>query len=291
MHASIAFCLMMVGGPIAPEPEIIDIPLFPNGSSPTALDDLEWKERTKHIKLPRMPTLAEDRSTTADDTRGRRYVPPTDPNAPQRRQPLMPMAPTDPGNLAGGSPTGRTTATPGTPIGQGYQGYEEQASAGNRPGGYTAPNFTNPVNGRWGGGVQTYAPPATRTPTASDSMNGIMSIANQTGLGAQANPMLSPGGQKPFNDYQRPSGYSPWMSLYTTPTNNGTMSTYTTSIQPQQQQQQYNHQVAEQIMGVRNQIVAPSSAMGGQQDQNMGGGLASPGAFLNYGGYLPPANR
>ncbi len=42
-------------------------------------------------------------------------------------------------------------------------------------------------------------------------------------------------GSKPFNDNARPSGYSPWLSLYTTPTTNGTISPYnsvTSAAQP-----------------------------------------------------------
>jgi hypothetical protein len=297
MHASIALCLMMVGGPVAPEPDIIDVPL--RVDSPTSMDEIEWKESSKRMKLPRVPTLGEESSAPGDYRGNRgRYTPPTDPNALQRRQSAMPMSPTDPGNLGGGSPMGQAPGVPGSGIVQGYQGQGSQGQgyAPNRSNTFNpgANNFSKPVNGNYGGvTAQTSAPSATRIPSASDTMGGIMNIANQTG-GASANPMLnqSAGGQKPFNDYQRPSGYSPWMNLYTTPTNNGTMSTYTTSIQPTMQQQQYNRQIAEQIQGVRNALVAPPShALDEERNIGAGNGLVNPNSFLNYGPYYPQMNH
>ena len=293
MHASIVFCLMMVGGPIAPEPEIIDVPLFDPKSNPTAMDDLEWKERNKHYtNLPHVPTLGEDRSNV--DGPGSRGMP-SNPYAPQRRpQTEIPVSPTEPGNIGGGAPTGPMPTMPGSGIGQGY-GNGGQGNTSSRPPTYT-PNWSNnPVRNNYGGiGVQTTATPVPRTPTASDTMGGIMNIASITGLGVPSNPMLnnSIGTQKDFSGYQPPSGYSPWMGLYNTPTNNGTVSTYTSTVQPQMQQQAVNRQVAEQIQGVRNLLVAPPSSTPGQeQNMGVGNGLANPNAFLNYGPYYPQMGR
>jgi hypothetical protein len=304
MHASIAFCLMMVGGPIAPEPEIIDVPLIESRSNPTAMDDLEWKERsTRYRNLPHVPTLGEDQPGGYDrGMGGMGRGAPGNPYAPQRRAPTdIPSSPTDPGSLGGGGPMGPMPAVPGRGGSQGYggggQGYAApQGYTSSGPAAYTPPpTFAKPVNGNYGGyGAQTYAPTVTRTPTASDTMNGINYIGNMTGLGLPTNPMLnnSVGTQKDFSGYQPPTGYSPWMSLYTTPTNNGTVSTYSSTVQPQIQQQTYNRQVAEQIQGVRNYMVAPPSGTGGQeQNMGQGNGLANPNAFLNYGPYYPQMGR
>ncbi len=302
MHASIAVYLMIVGGPIAPQMDTIDVPLTIDYLSPAALDDLERKQRNRRYKLPVPPTLGDDQSV-GNENRGNRgrYVPPTDPNAQQRRQQAtMPMSPTDPGNTAGGIggaggggyAPGRTPALPGGGIGQSNEGYyNNNRTSQFNPG---ASSFNKPVNGQYGGyGVQTQAAPVPHTPVAGDSLRGIMDVANRTngsGYGVPSNPMLNmqPTDQRPFNDYQRPSGYSPYMSLYNTPTNNGTVSTYTSTVQPMIQQQQYNRQVAEQIQGFRNAIVAPATGSGGM-DMNVGTGLLNPGSVLNYG--PPQMNR
>ena len=49
---------------------------------------------------------------------------------------------------------------------------------------------------------------------------------------------------KPYDNYQPPSGYSPWMNLYQ-PTNNGTISPYTAYVQPALKQQNFNPRAGE----------------------------------------------
>ena len=73
------------------------------------------------------------------------------------------------------------------------------------------------------------------------------------------------------------------MNLYNTPTNNGTVSTYTNNVQPQFQQQQYNQQTAERIQGVQNYLVGPRG--GGTPGMEMpvnGAGLSNPYGSINY---------
>ena len=238
-----------------------------------------------------MPSLGEDQPGNYDRGMGRGT--PTNPYAPQRRsQTDIPMSPTDPGYGGGAGPTrpsGPMPTAPGSGGGQSY-GNDGAGYTSNRSSGYTPPSFGKPVSNNYGGyGTQTTATSVPHTPTASDTMGGIMSVANMTGLGVSANPMLnnSVGMQKPFSGYQPPSGYSPWMSLYNQPTNNGTVSTYTSTVQPQMQQQAYNRQMAEQIQGVRNNMTAPPSGTGEEQPMATGNGLANPNAFLNYGPYYP----
>jgi len=156
------------------------------------------------------------------------------------------MSPTDPGamgqngtgqNVAGqvgmgpsgmGFNGGPTAPTPGSGL---YQG---NTYTPNGPGRYD-PNSTNnmlskPVTSNYGGyGTQTQAPRASYTPSAADTVNGIMNTANMSNIGVPPNPLAQ---QKPFNDYQRPSGYSPWMQLYSTPTNNGTVLDSTGTLSP-----------------------------------------------------------
>ncbi len=257
------------------------------------MQELEWKTRIKHgYKLPRVPTV-EDGSSIAGDSRGmgRRYGQTTDPNAQCRQQQQMPYAPTDPGSMGqngGGQGSGPMPAVPGSGLSQG-QGYT-QGSSPNGTGRFdpyqSESNFSKPVNNMGGYGGETAAPRAAYTPTASDTISGILGRANAGNYGVSPNPMLNTsvgGGDKPFSGYQRPNGYSPWMNLYNTPTNNGTVSTYTNNVQPQFQQQQYNQAVAERIQGVQNSMVSPRG--GGTPGMEMpvnGAGLSNPYGSINY---------
>jgi hypothetical protein len=299
MHATLALCLMMVSGPVAPgpEPEIVNVPLNVDAASPGAMQELEWKANTQQRRtLARVPTLITDDSRRAD---GRvpsgRYAPPTDRNGARGQQPGgqqagLPTSPTDPGNMAGGTPNGPMPLLPGAGGGQGYggQGYGGQGYAQDRPTTYS-PNGVSgrAVSNMGAAGTQTAAPGAIGAPRASDTLSGIYGNANMSYLGVSSNPMLNTsvgGAPKPFSDYQRPSGYSPWMSLYNTPTNNGTVSTYASSVQPQIQQQQYNRQMAEQIQGVRNTIMSPQAgSTPGMEMPVSGAGLVNPNAVINYG--------
>jgi hypothetical protein len=301
MHASFALCVMLMGGPVAPgpEPEIVFVPLKDDLSALNSMQELEWKTRLRNgYKLPRVPTVVDDQSSGGGDGRGMRrgYGAPTDQNAQRRQQQqVMPMSPTDPGGMgqsgmgqAGGGQYGQMPSMPGSGLSQGYQqGTSQGGSPGYTPNGTGRydPSSTNnmlshPINNNYGGyGTMVNAPRANYTPTAGDTMSGIMNTANLTNIGVTANPMAS---QKPFNDYQRPSGYSPWMQLYNTPTNNGTVSTYTSAVQPTFQQQQVNQQMAEQIQGVRNTIAAPHAGTPGTEMPVSGAGLYNPYGSINY---------
>ena len=83
--------------------------------------------------------------------------------------------------------------------------------------------------------------------------NSVNSITNHYGLSSSQNPLANPaagGGSKPFNNYQPPSGYSPWQ-LLNQPTQNGTLYPYTAYVQPALNQQNFNSHVSEQINGVQ----------------------------------------
>jgi hypothetical protein len=291
MHATIALCFMMVSGPVAPgpEPDIVNVPLNVDTASPGAMQELEWKSNPQQRRtLPRVPTLITDDNRRSDGrVSSGRYAPPADRSATRGQQPGgqqtgLPTSPTDPGNMAGGTPTGPMPLLPGAGGGQGY-------SPQDRPTTYS-PNGVSSgrsVSNMGAPGTQTAAPGAIGAPRASDTLSGIYGNANMSYLGVSSNPMLNTsvgGAQKPFSDYQRPSGYSPWMNLYNTPTNNGTVSTYSSSVQPQIQQQQYNRQMAEQIQGVRNTMMSPQAgSTPGMEMPVTGAGLVNPNAVINYG--------
>jgi hypothetical protein len=300
MHASIALCLMMVGGPIAPGPgsDLILVPLKDDLSALNAMQELEWKVRVKNgYKLPRVPSVVDD-TRSRDDGRGmnrRNNGLANDPNAQRRQQDkTMPFAPTDPGaggqggyGQAGygqggygqggyGQGGGAMPSTPGSGLGQGgTQGYSQGNNFGE--GGFNNRSAGGSVSGYGTPGV----PRSAYTPTASDYSR----VNGYGGANVSPNPMLNTsvgGGDKPFAGYQRPSGYSPWMGLYNTPTNGGTVSPYSSTVQPAMQQQQYNQQVAEQIKDVRYGMVSPRSGTPGMEMPVNGAGLSNPYGSINY---------
>jgi len=173
---------------------------------------------------------------------------------------------------------GPMPALPGSGLSQGESGGAGRAYGNGN-------SFSRPVNGNYGGlGVQTTAPVAMPPPIASNYMSSIYNQANLSSYGLTPNPMANAfSGQKPFNDYQRPNGYSPWMGLYSTPTNGGTVSPYSSSVQPQLQQQRYNQQMAEQIQGVRNTLISPQGGrMLAPEAPVNGAGMVNPNTYQNY---------
>ena len=328
MHASIALCLMMVGGPIAPESDITTVPLNPDTSITNNIQDLEWKERVKRVPLPRVPTL-DDRQQSGDayNPYGRtgRYYAPTDPRA-QRPTPSMPMPPTDTTGTAGGYGQQGNGQQ-----GYGQQGYGQQgqgygqAGNGQQGSGYGHQPYGPGSNGQGGYGTNMpknnlypnssmpganpipgnyNAPPAMPMSPVMPGVNNytnnlntsVSQITNRYGLSTPSSPMASPaagGVAKPFDNYQPPSGYSPWL-LLNQPTNNGTLSPYSAYVQPAMNQQNFNAHMSEQINGVPTMPRYGSGTPG--VETNMGGnGMANPAIFQNYKNYYPttqgPANQ
>jgi hypothetical protein len=269
MHASIAVCVMMVGGYIYPEPEIMTIPLRDDLSRSNAIQDQEWRERVKHMPLPRVPTL-DDRQQVVDNGRANRY-PPADQNAQQRR---MPQAPTS----ASPTDTGQAGYRP--------EGFGPVGGSGDMGGNNTF-NSAPGQNGVYG----RSAPRAAAVPNTTNftANNSVSSITNQYGLGGTApNPMMnsSAGGNKPYSDYQRPNGYSPWQNL-NLPTNNGTISPYTAYVRPAMDQQAFHSHVSEQITGVPSRGFYGSGTPGVEMNMGNGNGLVNPQLFQTYLNYNP----
>ena len=94
MHASIVLFVMMVGGPVSPEPEIVTVPLRDDISNPSSIQEMELRERAKAHPLPPVPTIDPSQQTGNGGERppAMPYAP-TDRNAPRPSQPIMPQAP------------------------------------------------------------------------------------------------------------------------------------------------------------------------------------------------------
>ena len=302
MHASIAVYVMMVGGWVGPESDITIVPLKDDVFSQNSIQDAEWRERVKIVPLPRVPTI-DDRPQAGQDNRVR------DPYQPYPRTPtrqvgtsVVPSPPTPTGPDQPGTGYGQT----GTGYGQGGSGYGQtgpgygQTGTGYGPSGRTDPYANtsvpgrNPVNPGYTGGygnAPVVPPTANVTPTANNFIgnNSVSNITNPYGLN-NSNPMLNPsasGVSKPFNQYQPPSGYSPWQQLYTSPTNNGTVSPYINNVRPSLDQQNFNAHVSEQINGVQTLQRGYGAGAPGMEVPMGGNGLVNPNTFQNYGGYYP----
>ena len=119
-----------------------------------------------------------------------------------------------------------------------------------------------------------------RAPTAGN--NSVNSITSRYGLGA-SDPMMNPsaGAGKPFSNYTTPNGYSPWQNLYL-PSANGTISPYTSYVQPALNQQNFNAHMSEQINGVRTGGYYGSGTPGMESNIGSGNGLVNPSTILNY---------
>lgn len=300
MHASIALWVMMVGGCLPPESEITTVPLKDDLFGLTSIQDLELKERSARVRLPQVPTISNTQQPADDYQPHKRYQPPyspMDPRAAQRPMPMMPTPPTDAGpSVGGGYQPERYGQTRGYQPGGGYQ-----AGGGYQPGGgYSSGTPKNDpyANNLMGGATPAgYAPPmpqrAPIVPTANNYITGanpLLGMLNQAGIGASSNPYANAsagGGSKPYNDYVAPNGYSPWNALYTTPTNNGTVNSYTSAVQPAMQQQNFNSHMSEQINGVLTSPRYNNSGTPGMEVPMGSNGMANPQIFQNYKNYYP----
>jgi hypothetical protein len=279
MHASIALFLMMLGGPVLPDLEIVTVPLKEDLSNPTAMQELEWKEMAKRHPLPAIPTARpDDRSQVGEDGRSRYPVPPTDRLAPRPTQPVMPAAPTS-------AEAQRTM--PNMPYQPGGGTPPAQFGGGTAPG--TPPPFNagparNPINNGYSGffGAPGAAPAPSVSTYTSNYTNALQQNAYRFGLGSGS---PNPATDKPFANYQPPSGYSPWSNLMNS-TANGMVNPYNAYVQPLQNQQNVNQRMSEQINGVQTMqrgygVNTPGSEV------PTGGGMANPSIYLNYKGYFP----
>ncbi|MGO9109956.1 MAG: hypothetical protein ACLP9L_12050 [Thermoguttaceae bacterium] len=274
MHASIALCIMMVGGPVFPDPEVTTVPLKDDSSSAISIQDQEWRERVKSKPLPRVPTV--DDRQSGDDGRPRFPYSPTDPRAAHPNQGMMPVAPTSADNQ---HPMGNMPYQPGggNPL--------SPQSGGSYPLGNGSALGHNAVSGYTGLGY-----PATPvTPTAgnygSNVPTSVSQLSARYGLSNSQNTTLDPmGGGKPFSGYTPQNGFTPWQYL-NQPTQGGTINPYTTYVQPALNQQNFNSHLSEQINGVQMQQRLEGIGTPGMETNFGGNGLVNPQIFQNYRNY------
>ena len=293
MNASIAVCVMMVGGIIYPESEITTVPLNVDLSATGVnnIQDQEWQQSANTHSMPKVPTADLQQQSSSDGQTPNRNNLPIDQRAYHPRQSMIPEPPTS----AGPAPNGQGY-TPGA-IGAGGIGAGGNGTAG----GYCARNdlYPNAVPGRspvFSPTTQFSAPTATPVQTVNNVINtantSVNNLETRFGLNSPQYPtMVGPSAgpaAKPYSNYQPPSGYSPWMNLYQ-PTNNGTIDPYTAYVQPALNQQNFNAHVSEQINGVQN-LQRGYGPMPGNEVP-MGNGMADPRIFQNYKGYYPSPNQ
>jgi hypothetical protein len=85
--------------------------------------------------------------------------------------------------------------------------------------------------------------------------------------------------QKPFSTYQAPSSVSPWMNLYRSGTNNGTVDNYTTLVRPQLEQRSLDQRYGNDINKLQNTTQRQGQMLNQEQMQQ---GLVNPQNFINY---------
>jgi hypothetical protein len=175
----------------------------------------------------------------------------------------------------------------------------EAASAG-APGtpGLVPPTQPMPAEGAAGGGPAggVYGPPMARmpmsptyrhpTPSSGAPPNSPYSAFSQqqTQLAAAWTP------QKAFNNYQPPSSSSsPYMNLFRTGTNNGTIDNYTTLVRPAFQQMSANQQINNDIFGLQRSERIHQAALQQLNPQTRSlQSVGTPQYYMNsYGGYYP----
>jgi hypothetical protein len=192
----------------------------------------------------------------------------------QNMRPMMPSAPTD--------------SSAGSRIGQSYNFLPptaDAASAGSDPnGGYAGlPDRmnvpTSPTRAR-PGEAQSYT-----SMRAAEESRRLAASRNSASAPAQLTP-------KAFSSVssQSSSGSSPYMNLYRTGNNNGTIDNYTTLVRPQLDQQGTNQKFGADIHGLENSthIQGLNIRQLNRETQTLQGVNATQ-YFMNYGDYYQGA--
>ncbi len=296
MHATLALCVMSIGGWVSTESEITTLPLHENLSIYNDIQDRELKENTRRAKLPKVPTIGEY-APSGDYGSSPRGYRPTNPTANTSRPgPIggIPQSPTSAGDIGtGGRPL------PSVPTGGLPGGYSGQSAYPGQSGGYSGNNdpYANrqvPGSNPLGPGAQVNqiqrAAVANRASNYTSEYSASSYTSRYSG-GATQNPLLNNSfdASKPYDSYQPPSGVSPWQNLYNQNTSNGTNNPYYSAVRPALQQQQFNQRISSQIGGVpgTGQRSGTGNATPGIEQPVEGAGMVNPNSFINYGNYYP----
>jgi hypothetical protein len=189
----------------------------------------------------------------------------------QNASPLMPIAPTD---SSAGSQAGHTyqylppTANAAT---------ADSAGASGRPSGLSGPMSvpTSPTRAR-PGEAQSYT-----SMRNVEEQNRRMAAARNA---ATAPAQLTP---KPFSGAnQQSSGVSPYMNIFRSGTNNGTVDNYSTLVRPVLDQQRANQKFGADIHGLENSThVQGINIQQLNRDTQSLQGVNATQYFMNYGDY------
>jgi hypothetical protein len=191
------------------------------------------------------------------------------------QQPMMPIAPTET------SPQGQA--------GQYYQflpptaggSSSAETTSGGRPSGIFGPmNVPNsPTRAR------PDLPQSYSSMQAIQQQNRRMSAARSS---AAASPQLTP---KPFSGYhQATTGVSPYLNLFRSGTNGGTIDNYTTLVRPELEQRRMNQQFGADIHGLENSSrVQGLNILRLDRDTQNVRGINATQYFMNYGDFYPNA--
>jgi hypothetical protein len=192
----------------------------------------------------------------------------------QNMRPVMPTAPTDSsvGSQVGQSynflPPTANAASAGTDVNGGYVGL---------PGPMNVP--TSPTRAR-PGEAETYA-----SRRAAEEQNRRLAASRNS---ASSQPQLAPKAFSNINQ-QSPSS-SPYMNLFRTGNNNGTIDNYTTLVKPQLDQQGTNQKFGADIHGLENSthVQGLNIRQLNRETQTLQGVNATQ-YFMNYGDYYQGA--
>lgn len=199
-----------------------------------------------------------------------------------RQEPQVPFPPTDPWAVSESYPWAPPTAN--SP--------QEYGAAGRGP---TAGRSATPYSGTGGSGLGPYTMPGRTRPAYQGYPSHRSQRARSRGFdptrrAAAHSPQTRV--SKPFSNYSRPRGISPWTNLYRTNNYYGTTDNYNELVRPVLEQQQANRRFGTDVSGLqsRARIQGTDIRNLGRQTQRLQG-TGSREYYMNLGGYYPGFGR
>jgi hypothetical protein len=190
----------------------------------------------------------------------------------QQREPSMPLSPTE--TLPPGAET--TLGQPSAPTSTG------------------SPLSTNVSGGGAKSQALNLSVPTERPPQmlASEVGNRAVSRGLDQSRSVQATgvpnimaPPVQPSTEKAFAGYHTSSGISPYMNIFRSGTNNGTVDNYTTLVRPQLDQRALNQQYGRDIRGLQSDSRLQGSSLQQINQSRQLQGVSTPQFYMNYGNY------
>ncbi len=98
-------------------------------------------------------------------------------------------------------------------------------------------------------------------------------------------PPVQPNINKPFSGYRQTSGISPYMNIFRSGTDNGTIDNYTTLVKPQLDQHYLNQQYGRDIRGLQTDSRTQGQSLQQINQSRQLQGVSTPQFYMNYGNY------